>query len=133
MMYEREAKMQEYSESCELNILKEGSDKRVGFVTSGPVYMHIQEACPDAPVLKLGMSYPVPMEQIRALADQVDTLVVAEEVEPILETEIKAAGIAVVGKEILPRIGELAPQVLRPAIAGLLGEEVVSEAVPRQQ
>lgn len=130
MMYEREAKMQEYSESCELNILKEGSDKRVGFVTSGPVYMHIQEACPDAPVLKLGMSYPVPMEQIRALADQVDTLVVAEEVEPILETEIKAAGIAVVGKEILPRIGELAPQVLRPAIAGLLGEEVVSKAVP---
>ncbi|MES9884360.1 MAG: thiamine pyrophosphate-dependent enzyme [Sedimenticola sp.] len=130
MMYEREAKMQDYSETCELNVLKEGSDRRIGFITSGPVYMHILEAYPDAPVLKLGMSYPVPMEQIRALANQVDQLVVAEEVEPILETEIKAAGIEVLGKEILPRIGELAPQVLRPAISKLLGEAVIAETTP---
>ncbi|MES9900725.1 MAG: thiamine pyrophosphate-dependent enzyme [Sedimenticola sp.] len=130
LMYEREVELQKYSETCQLNILKEGNDRRVGFVTSGPAYMHILEAYPDAPVLKLGMSYPVPMEQIRAFASQVDQLVVAEEVEPILETEIKAAGIEVLGKDILPRIGELAPQVLRPAIGKLLGEEVVGEATP---
>ncbi|MEJ1380063.1 MAG: thiamine pyrophosphate-dependent enzyme [Candidatus Sedimenticola sp. (ex Thyasira tokunagai)] len=130
LMYEREVELQKYSETCQLNILKEGDDKRVGFVTSGPAYMHILEAYPDAPVLKLGMSYPVPMEQIRAFASQVDQLVVAEEVEPILETEIKAAGIEVLGKDILPRIGELAPQVLRPAIGKLLGEKVVAEATP---
>lgn len=128
MMYQREEEMQRYSETCELNRQREGSDRRVGFITSGPVFMHLQEACPDAPMLKLGMSYPVPIEQIRAFAKTVDQLVVAEEVEPILETEIKAAGIAILGKEILPRIGELAPQVLRPAIARLLGEEVVDEA-----
>ena len=128
LMYEREQQLQAYSEECELNRLLEGTDPRVGFVTSGPAFMHVQEAFPDAPVLKLGLSYPPPMELVRRLAEQVDRLVVVEEVEPILETEIKAAGIPAIGKDILPRIGELAPHVLRPAIAGLLGEEVIEEA-----
>jgi indolepyruvate ferredoxin oxidoreductase alpha subunit len=45
---------------------------------------------------------------------------VAEEVEPLLETELKAAGIQLSGKDILPRIGELTPSVLRPAVNGQL-------------
>ena len=122
LMFEREEALRAYSAESELNWIKEGSDRRIGFVTSGPTFMHVQEAFPDAPLIKLGMSYPPPMEKIRALAEQVDQLVVVEEVEPILETEIKAAGIPVKGKELLPRIGELAPNVLRPAIAELLGE-----------
>ncbi len=130
LMYQREEQMQQYTEECELNRLTDGDDRRIGFVASGPAYMHVREAFPDAPVLKLGLSYPPPMEKIRELAGQVERLVVVEEVEPVLETEIKAAGIAVTGKEILPRIGELAPQVLRPAIAGLLGEESEPEAPP---
>ncbi|HEB95421.1 MAG TPA: 4Fe-4S dicluster domain-containing protein [Sedimenticola thiotaurini] len=127
LMYQREEELRRYSGECELNRITEGDDRRIGFVASGPAFMHVREAFPDAPVLKLGLSHPAPMEQIRQLAGQVEQLVVVEEVEPILETEIKAAGIDVVGKEILPRIGELAPHVLRPAIAGLLGEPVTEE------
>ncbi len=130
LMYEREAEMKAYSEESELNFVQAGSDPRVGFISSGPVFMHLQEAYPQFSALKLGLSYPVPVEMIRAFASQVEQLVVAEEVEPILETELKAAGIEVLGKDILPRIGELAPQVLRPAISRLLGEEVVDEAPP---
>jgi indolepyruvate ferredoxin oxidoreductase alpha subunit len=131
MMYEREEALKRYSETSELNSIKAGSDTRVGFVTSGPVYMHLLEAFPDAPVLKLGMSYPPPMEMIREFSQQVDQLVIAEEVEPILETEVKAAGLLQAhGKDVLPRIGELAPHVLRPAIAGLLGEQVEVEEAP---
>jgi len=122
LMFEREAELKTYSEQCDLNYVQEGSDKRVGFVTSGPAFMHAQESCPDAPILKLGMSYPVPTKMIRKFASEVDQVVLAEEVEPILETELKAAGIQLLGKEILPRIGELSPNVLRPAIAKLLGE-----------
>lgn len=128
MMFERDEEVQRHSEASELNFIQAGSDRRVGFVTSGPTYMHVREAFPDAPLIKLGLSYPVPFDRIRQLADQVDQLVVVEEVEPLLETELKAAGIELLGKEILPRIGELSPNVLRPAIAGLLGEEVVEEA-----
>jgi indolepyruvate ferredoxin oxidoreductase alpha subunit len=83
-----------------------------------------REAFPDAPVLKLGFSCPWPPEKIRAFAAMCDTLVVVEEVEPLVELELKAAGIQCLGKEILPRQGELAPNVLKPAIARLLGEPV---------
>ncbi|MCB1761669.1 MAG: 4Fe-4S dicluster domain-containing protein [Gammaproteobacteria bacterium] len=131
LMYQREARLQRYSEESDLNFVQDGSDKRVGFVTSGPVFMHLLESRPEAPILKLGMSYPVPIKKIREFAAQVERLVVAEEVEPILEGEIKAAGIQALGKEILPRIGELAPQALRPAIAKLLGEQTVEETATR--
>lgn len=130
LMYQREQQLRQYGETSELNFVREGRDNRVGFVTSGPVYMHILEAYPDAPLIKLGLSYPVPLEKIREFAAKVEQLVVAEEVEPILEGELKAAGISVLGKEILPRIGELAPQALRPAIDRLLGEAPAEKPAP---
>jgi len=92
--------------------------------------MHVRHPSPNAPVLKLGFSPPAPLDKIRAFAAQVDTLVVVEETEPLLETEIRAAGLEVRGKDVLPRFGELAPSVLRPAIKALLGEphEVAARA-----
>ncbi|MCP4488053.1 MAG: indolepyruvate ferredoxin oxidoreductase [Gammaproteobacteria bacterium] len=126
-MYQREEKLRKFSEACKLNYVEDGSDKRIGFITSGSTFMHVQESFADAPTLKIGLSFPLPMEKIRKFASQVEQVVIVEEVEPIAETEIKAAGIKVLGKEVLPRIGELAPNVLRPAIAKLLGDEVIPE------
>jgi indolepyruvate ferredoxin oxidoreductase alpha subunit len=120
-VFAREAAMRAESETNPLNVIDAGSDRSVGFVTSGPAYMHVKEAFPDAPVLKLGLSYPWPLEKLRAFAAACDRLVVVEETEPLLETEIKAAGIACHGKDVLPKLGELAPQVLKPAIDFLLG------------
>lgn len=124
LMFEREGKLREEAEVTALNVTESGSDRRVGFVTSGPAYMHVKETFPNAPVLKLGLSYPAPFEKVRAFAATVDQVVIVEEVEPLLETELKAQGIKVLGKEILPRQGELSPNVLKPAIARLLGEPV---------
>jgi TPP-dependent indolepyruvate ferredoxin oxidoreductase alpha subunit len=61
-----------------------------------------------------------------------DKLVVVEEVEPILETEIKAAGIACHGKDFLPRMGELSPEVLTPAVERLLRKEAAPAPEPAQ-
>jgi indolepyruvate ferredoxin oxidoreductase, alpha subunit len=124
MMYEREAALRVESESSALNLIVEGSDRRIGIVTSGPVFMHARDAFPDAPVFKLGLSYPPPMDRLREFAASVDVLLVAEETEPLLETEIKAAGIACKGKDALPRTGELAPDVLKTGFARLRGEVV---------
>jgi len=124
LMFERDGKLREIAESSPFNFIEGGSDRRVGFITSGPAYMHVKEAFPEAPVLKLGFSCPLPLEKCRELAALVDQVVVVEEVEPLVETELKAAGIAVLGKDILPRQGELSPNVLLPVIARLLGEEV---------
>jgi indolepyruvate ferredoxin oxidoreductase alpha subunit len=124
LMFERENKLRAEAEVSPLNFIEPGSDKRVGFVTSGPAYMHVRESFPNAPVLKLGLSCPLPFELIGKFARECEKLVVVEEVEPLIETEIKAQGIKAIGKEILPRSGELSPAVLKPAIARLLGEPV---------
>ncbi|MDX9994455.1 MAG: thiamine pyrophosphate-dependent enzyme, partial [Rhodocyclaceae bacterium] len=124
LMFERDKTLRAESEASPLNSVDSGTDRRVGFVASGPAWMHVKESFPDAPVLKLGFSCPIPLEKIRAFAATVEQLVVVEEVEPLVETELKAAGIECLGKEILPRQGELAPNVLKPAIAKLLGEPV---------
>jgi indolepyruvate ferredoxin oxidoreductase alpha subunit len=120
----REGELRKAAEASALNVIDDGSDKRIGFVTSGPAFMHVRESFPDAPVLKLGFTYPVPVEAIRAFKASVGTLVVVEETEPLLENELKAAGMLdVLGKDILPRLGELTPNVLIPAIYKLRGEE----------
>ena len=133
LMFARERELSNYSDLTELNVLERGkgdkASRRVGFITSGPAYMHVRESFPDAPVLKMGLSYPLPMKKIRGLIEICDEVVVVEEVEPLVETEIKAEGFKVHGKDILPRIGELSPNVLKPAIARLLGEPVPEETV----
>ncbi|MDR2926483.1 MAG: 4Fe-4S dicluster domain-containing protein [Azoarcus sp.] len=129
-VFAREAALTEESEASALNRLEAGSDRRVGFVTSGPAYMHVREAFPDAPVLKLGLSYPVPMNRVRALAAQTDTLIVVEETEQLLETEIRAAGIPARGKDLLPAAGELPPFILKKHLASLLPELGDGNALP---
>jgi len=133
LMFEREAALAAESAASQLNLLDAGSDRRIGFVTAGPAYMHVREAFPDAPVLKLGFSYPLPLARIRELAAQVDTLLVVEETEPLVEQEIRAAGIACIGKDVLPRLGELSPEVLRRGVARLRGELAAeTDALPVQ-
>jgi len=133
LMFARERELSNYSDQTTLNILDRGKgdkpSRRLGFITSGPAYMHVRECFPDAPVLKLGMSYPLPMKKIRGLIEMCEDVVVVEEVEPLVETEIKAEGFKVHGKDILPRIGELSPNVLKPAIARFLGEPAPEETL----
>jgi indolepyruvate ferredoxin oxidoreductase alpha subunit len=129
LLFERDRTLRTESEASSLNVAEDGGDRRIGFVASGPAYMHVREAFPAAPVLKLGFSWPPPLDKIRAFAAGVERLIVVEETEPLLETEIRAAGIACSGKDVLPRQGELSPQVLRPAVAPLLGEAVPAAAV----
>ncbi len=131
LMYEREEALRAASAQSPFNLLVEGSDRRIGFVTSGPAYMHVRETFPDAPVFKLGQSYPLPLERLREFAAGVDQLLVVEETEPLVESELRAGGIACTGKDVLPRVGELSPDRLRPAVARLRGEEVPAAAQPR--
>ncbi|MFK5984022.1 MAG: thiamine pyrophosphate-dependent enzyme [Pseudomonadota bacterium] len=123
-MFEREDKLLAYSEISPLNLLHDGTDKKLGFVTSGPAFMHVLESFPDSPIFKLGFSHPAPMEKIKQLAAQVEHLVIVEETEKLLETEIRAAGVKnVFGKDFLPKFGELSPAILQPAVNKILGIE----------
>ena len=87
--------------------LQDGGSARIGVVAAGAAYLSAREALPAAAFLKLGMIHPLPIEAIRAFADTVDRLFVVEELEPYLEEQILAAGIACEGKRWFPRWGEL--------------------------
>ena len=70
--------------------------------------------------LKLGMTNPLPIDLIRQFRANVETMYVVEELDPYLENQIKAAGIDCIGKDKIPAIDELNPNIVRKA---LLGEE----------
>lgn len=117
------AALEEYSNETPLNSIHWGN-KKVGIIASGIAYHYAREVYGDnASYLKLGFTYPLPMEKIRTFAQQVDQLIVVEELEPVMETEIRAAGISCIGKNRIPREGELNPDILRHV---LLGEAVDS-------
>jgi indolepyruvate ferredoxin oxidoreductase alpha subunit len=101
----------------------EWNDKSIGIIANGIAYQYAKEVFgEEASYLRIGFSYPIPMELIKEFASRVDTLYVIEEVEPFLEEEIRAAGIACHGKDILPGIGELSPRIIEEKIKGVKKE-----------
>jgi indolepyruvate ferredoxin oxidoreductase alpha subunit len=82
-------------------------DANLGMIASGVAYMHALEAAPTASFLKLGMTYPLPIERIREFAKRMERCVVIEEGDPYLVDAIRAEGIAVEGKPEAYRFGEL--------------------------
>lgn len=110
---ERTAALAVYAEQSPLNRV-EVRDRRVGVVCSGVTYFHVREALPDASILKLGITYPLPAQLVRDFADQVDTLYVVEEADAFLERSIRAEGIPVVRPPI-PAAGELSPGLIAAA------------------
>ena len=88
----------------------------LGVVTSGIASQYVREALPDASVFKLGLVWPLPVEAIRSFAGTVKRLVVVEELDPIIETELRAAGIACDGKNLFTLQGEYSAAMLRRAL-----------------
>ncbi|MBB4286568.1 thiamine pyrophosphate-dependent enzyme [Roseospira goensis] len=125
----RDATLRALAEDSPLTTELEGSDRSLGLVASGPAALSAREALPEAPILKLGQTWPVPVDRIRAFGETVDRLLVVEETEPLVEETLKAAGVAVLGKDVLPRHGELSVRVLRDSVARLRGA-VVADAAP---
>ena len=109
---ERLIRLSELAETTSLNSIEWG-DTSVGVITSGVAYQYVKEAVPEASVLKLGMTYPLPAQLIMEFASKVETLYVVEELDPFLEEQIKSLGLNVIGKERFPIVGELNPSLVR--------------------
>lgn len=91
-------------------------DTKIGFITSGIPYTYVKEACPDASVLKLGMVHPLPKKLIEEFASKVDTLYIFEELEPVIEEQIRAWGIPCIGKDAFTVQGEYSANMLRKIV-----------------
>lgn len=115
---ERMKKMAE--DACTMDINRaEYRDLSVGFITSGIPYQYVREAMPDASVLKLGLVHPLPRKLIEEFASKVDKLYIFEELEPVIEEQVKSWGIQkAVGKEIFTVQGEYSANMLRERVLG---------------
>jgi len=97
----------EWAETAPINRIEWG-DRSVGIITCGMAYQYVREVFKGFSILKLGMTHPLPKRMIHDFAGQVEKLVVVEELDPIIEEQVRAWGIEVVaGKEFFPLYGEL--------------------------
>lgn len=94
----------------------EMKDTKIGFITSGIPYTYVKEACPDASVLKLGLVHPLPKKIIEDFASKVDTLYIFEELEPVIEEQVRAWGIKCIGKEAFTVQGEYSANMIRKVV-----------------
>ncbi len=114
--------MQAWNESSPLNLQVPGN-RSLGIITSGISFMHVREVVPEASVLKIGFSHPLPMRQIESFVRSVDRCIVVEEGDPYLLDAIRAAGLKVEGKDEMFRFGELDVPRVRRILDGDLSPE----------
>lgn len=125
--------MAEYACTSSLNKVEMNGTK-VGVITASVAYQYAKEVFPeDTSFLKLGFTYPLPMNLIKDFASKVEKLYVIEELEPFMEEQIKAAGIECIGKELIPNIYELNPEIVAKSIFGVepATKELAVKAVGR--
>ncbi len=114
---DREKSLADDCSDFSINRIEKG-DGKIGFITSGIAYQYVKEVCPDASVLKLGMVNPLPRRLIEDFAKTVETLYVFEELEPVIEEQVRSWGIKVIGKELFTKQGEYSANLLRKVLFG---------------
>jgi indolepyruvate ferredoxin oxidoreductase alpha subunit len=123
----QQTQMEAMSEESPFNSLTPGTDSRLGIIASGIAANYVKECfaegCPFS-VLKISQ-YPLPKQKIAELASACDAIIVIEEGQPVIEESLRGLldrGLKVYGRldGHLPRTGELTPDSVAAALAGLL-------------
>ncbi len=119
-------------DACGMSLNRaEYRDLSTGFITSGIPYQYVREAMPEASVLKLGLVHPLPRKLIEEFASRVDRLYIFEELEPVIEEQVKSWGILkAVGKDIFTVQGEYSANMLREQVLGEKCRVRTPESVP---
>jgi indolepyruvate ferredoxin oxidoreductase alpha subunit len=95
----------------------------MGAIACGNTYNYLSECYPDGipfPVLKLSQ-YPIPVETVRTMAEQCDTILVIEDGQPFVEEQVRGilpTQCQIIGRLSgqLPRQGELNPDIVKTAL-----------------
>jgi indolepyruvate ferredoxin oxidoreductase alpha subunit len=123
----RQATLAKFADATPLNRIEPGSGP-IGFITTGVSYCYLRQRFPDAPILKLGFSYPFCDEKIAAFAKSVERVFVMEELDPIIEEHCRTLGIAIEAKHPSFRVGELRPELMDSIVKGSEKVEEISTA-----
>jgi indolepyruvate ferredoxin oxidoreductase alpha subunit len=128
-------KVKEYSEKTEFTkTFNDDMNEKPGIVTSGVSFSYVMDALGalgiKLPVMKIGMINPLPEERLTDFISRHDRILVVEELEPFLETQIAALStykglkVEVLGKHSghLKREGELSVGKVAEAISEVYGK-----------
>lgn len=117
--------------------------QKLGIIASGVSYLYametLQELQVDIPVLKIGLFYPLPENKIKNFIKPLKSILIVEELEPYLEKEVKILAkevnpkLQVLGKYVLPEVGELSPDIVLEAVAKLAGKKIILAKPPELQ
>ena len=113
---DREDALRAFAEVTDLNCVEMRSSE-TGVICAGALYTHVREALPDASVLKLGLTWPLPAGLIREFAASCERVYVVEEACPYFATRVAALGVELSQPPAgpLPRSGEVMPAHIRAA------------------
>ncbi|MBR2943889.1 MAG: indolepyruvate ferredoxin oxidoreductase subunit alpha [Clostridia bacterium] len=128
---DRENRLASDAYSLSVNRIEKG-DNKIGFITSGIAYQYVKEVCPNASVLKLGLVNPLSKKLIEEFCSSVETVYVFEELEPVIEEQVRAWGINVIGKEAFTRQGEYSANLLKRVLYGSDDAVFDKTAVPNR-
>ena len=144
-LLEKIKKIKIFAEKSEINFSEAQSHKlqttnyklqttNLGIVASGISFLYVQEALKELkinlPVLKLGFFYPLPEEKIKKFIKPLKKVLIIEELEPYLEKEVVGLAkeinpkLEIFGKNLLPEIGELKPEMVALAIIHLVNHKL---------
>ena len=110
---------------------EEVNSTEIGIITSGICYQYVKEALPEASVLKMGMTNPLPKKMIEDFAAKVENLYVIEEGDPFFEEQIRAMGINLAGgKDMFTIQGEYSANMIKAAFGRPVPEHTAIEDAP---
>ncbi|MEM7828482.1 MAG: indolepyruvate ferredoxin oxidoreductase subunit alpha [Candidatus Aenigmatarchaeota archaeon] len=126
------AEIREWAEEKGLNqIYYKGSEKQFGIIANGAAFNYVMESLKlfglKIPVLKLNMTWPFPEKTISRFIKGLKSVLIVEELEPIIEKEVEGIAksvnprLKIHGKDILPEFCELRQETVDNALARLTG------------
>lgn len=140
-LHEKEKSVRKIFEKFEGNEIS-GEGSELGIIASGVSYNYVLEAIDKldlkgkVKVLKLTTPYPIPNETVSSFLKENENMLVVEELEPYIETQVKALAkdanpdITIYGKESdhIPREGELTTEIVTNALSSIFGRSKYYES-----
>ena len=140
-LHDKEEKMREIAETLQWNRIEGSGEEKLGVIASGVSYNYAKEAIENlelqgkVALLKLGITYPLPIKLVSSFISELEKVLVVEELEPFVETEIKAiakdihCGLKIYGKldaanRKIPREEELNTFIVTNALADFVGVSI---------
>lgn len=132
-MQERLTKLRTHGNASALNRYEDSGRRDALVITAGLTYEYLREINPNVSVLKLGLTYPLPVELIKEVAAGYDRVLVIEELMPFMEEQLLTHGLTVEGKKYFSFTGELNSDRIREGLvrAGVMAPlEISAEVAP---